>query len=61
MKVDKKNLNPPDTDFLKNSHSASETECTGLMRNVPQSEAELESYQDLFQMEVPDKNKYKLK
>ena len=46
MKINKKDLNPPDTDFLKNSKTISSTECTGLMQNIPKSNDEEESYED---------------
>ena len=33
--------------------TASACECTGLMHAPPRSEEELESYQELFQMQIP--------
>lgn len=60
MKIKKSELNPPETDFMENNHTASQTECTGLMQNIPRDEAELESYQDLYQMEVPNKQQDEL-
>lgn len=38
-------------DYLGNSCSA--WECTGLIPSAPQSDAELESYEDLYRFEAP--------
>lgn len=40
-----------DYDYLKNA--ASSTDCTGLIPSLPQSEAELESYGELYQYQTP--------
>lgn len=52
MKIDKKDLNPPDTDFLKNSKTISSTECTGLIQSIPANNEEEESYEDLYQTQT---------
>lgn len=38
-------------DYLANAASA--MDCTGLIPSAPQSEEELESYQDIYQFEIP--------
>lgn len=38
-------------DYLKNA--ASSMDCTGLIPSLPQSEAELESYNDVYQYQSP--------
>ncbi|MCO8194052.1 MULTISPECIES: hypothetical protein [Anaerofustis] len=52
MKINKKDLNPPDTDFLNNSKTISSTECTGLIQNIPKNNDEEESYEDLYQTQT---------
>lgn len=37
------------------SNTVSSTECTGMMYALPQNEAEFESYQELFDMQIPKK------
>lgn len=38
------------------SSTASATECTGLMPTPPENEDELEAYQQLYDMEIPEKD-----
>ena len=59
MKINKKDLNPPDTDFLNNSKTISSTECTGLIQNIPKNNDEEESYEDLYQTETNVQTKKK--
>lgn len=40
-----------DFDYLSNAASA--RECTGLIPSIPMSEAELESYNDVYQYQPP--------
>lgn len=52
MKDFKKNQEIIDSyDYLTNAASA--TDCTGLIPSLPESKAELESYNDLYQFEPP--------
>lgn len=52
MKTKKSDLNPPDTDFMKNSKTASMNECTGLIQNIPENKFEKENYEDLYQTQT---------
>ncbi len=47
---------PPEYWMPAISNVASATECTGLMYNPPQDEAEEESYRELSTMEIPRLN-----
>ena len=38
-------------DYLKNT--ASSTDCTGLIPSLPESEEELEAYNDIYQYQTP--------
>lgn len=38
-------------DYLKNA--ASSTDCTGLIPSLPESEEELEAYNDIYQYQTP--------
>ena len=52
MKDFKKNQEIIDSyDYLTNAASA--TDCTGLIPSLPESKAEIESYNDLYQFEPP--------
>ena len=47
--------------FPNISNTVSSSECTGMMHTPPQNDEELESYKDMFSMEIPRKkenNKY---
>ena len=52
-KDNKRKINKADTDFPA---SASAYECTGMMYKPPESEAELDSYMELYSMEIPKEN-----
>jgi len=62
-KPDKKPINKiddtaeePEYDLYPNiSNTVSSGECTGMMYAPPQNEEELESYKDMFSMEIPHK------
>ena len=43
----------PQGKFPHTSNVASATECTGLMPSAPNSQEELESYQEFSSMEIP--------
>lgn len=47
-------------DYPGISNTASSTECTGMMYAPPQNEEEFESYQDMFDMEIPKKEEKKV-
>ncbi|MCL2772705.1 MAG: hypothetical protein FWD71_05075 [Oscillospiraceae bacterium] len=63
IKSDKKPVNKiNDTDeeseydsFPNISNTVSSSECTGMMYTPPQNDEELESYKDMFSMEIPHK------
>ena len=38
------------------SNVASSSECTGLMPNIPQNDDEYDSYQEMYDMEIPKKD-----
>lgn len=60
---DKKTTNKIDNDMDETnydgypdiSNTVSTTECTGMMYAPPQNEAEFESYQEMFNMQIPKK------
>lgn len=53
-KIDYREHEPlPQGKFPHISNVASATECTGLMPSAPNSQEELESYQELSSMEIP--------
>lgn len=54
-KKDEKEFDPPEIDFLNINSTVSSSECTGLMRNVPDSKYDLESYEQLYELEIPSK------
>lgn len=55
----KKNVDEEYGDYPDISNTVSSCECTGMMYAPPQSEAEFESYQDMFQMQIPKKDSKK--
>lgn len=50
-KVKKARKNPDSYDYLANSASAND--CTGLIPSAPQSEAELQSYEEVYAYTAP--------
>ena len=58
MKNNKKNQEKLIDDYDYLSNAASSTDYTGLIPSLPQSDAEIESYNDICQFLPPVKNTY---
>ena len=49
--------NPENINYYDITSTVSSSECTGMIPTPPQNEDELESYQDMFGMEIAKNNR----